>query len=424
MTYKAIVTKITTRKLEGADRLLIGQCGNYQVVVGIGVQDGQLGVFFESDGQLSEEFATKNDLIRRKNEDGSPAGGMFEPKRRVKAIKLRGARSEGFWCPLSLLEYTGADLSSLKEGDEFDSLNGHLICNKYVTAATQARGSKQPKTQCDNKMFAKHVDTGMFKREFCHVPDGSILYFTEKLHGTSQRLGVVLDDAPIKRGWLGRLVAKIMGWPQTQKEWTRLIGSRNVILQNREGDGFYGQEQFRFNAVDGIALHKGEILYGEIVGYTENGAAIMSQNTKDKTLTELYGQKMDYSYGCCAGQCEFFVYRITQVNEDGIVVERSWPQVKQRCRELGIKHVPELAAPMVVSAVNREVVPHIVFNITENSTEPLPSTLDKRHIREGVVVRWESERGTGFLKNKGFAFKVLEGIVKDDETIVDMEEAS
>lgn len=33
MTYKAIVTKINTRKLEGADKLLIGQCGNYQVVV-------------------------------------------------------------------------------------------------------------------------------------------------------------------------------------------------------------------------------------------------------------------------------------------------------------------------------------------------------------------------------------------------------
>lgn len=424
MTYKAIVTKINTRKLEGADKLLIGQCGNYQVVVGIGVQDGQLGVFFESDGQLSQEFAEKNDLIRRKNEDGSPAGGMFEPKRRVKAIKLRGARSEGFWCPLSLFEYTGADLSSLKEGDEFDSLNGHPICNKYITEATRASGSRQPKMQRDNKMFAKHVDTGMFKREFGHVPDGSVLYFTEKLHGTSQRLGVVLEDVPIKRGWFGRLVAKVLGWPQTQKEWTRLIGSRNVILQNREGDGFYGQEQFRFNVVNGIAPHKSEIIYGEVCGYTETGAAIMSQNTKDKALVEQYGQKMDYSYGCCVGQCEFFVYRITQVNEDGIVVERSWPQVKHRCRELGIKHVPELTSPMILSGTNREIVPHIVSNLTEDGTDPLPSTLDKRHIREGVIVRWESEHGTGFLKNKGYAFKVLEGIVKDSDSYVDMEEAS
>jgi hypothetical protein len=56
--------------------------------------------------------------------------------------------------------------------------------------------------------------------------------------------------------------------------------------------------------------------------------------------------------------------------------------------------------------------------------DPLPSSLDKRHIREGVIVRWESEHGTGFLKNKGHAFKVLEGIVKDSDGYVDMEESS
>lgn len=59
MSYKAVVTRITTRPLPGADRLLIGACGQYQVIVGIGTQDGQLGLFFEQDGQLSEEFSTK-----------------------------------------------------------------------------------------------------------------------------------------------------------------------------------------------------------------------------------------------------------------------------------------------------------------------------------------------------------------------------
>ena len=73
--YKAVVSRIQTRPLPGADRLLIGACGQYQVIVGIDTQDGELGVFFEQDGQLSIEFATQNDLVRRKDANGNPAGG-------------------------------------------------------------------------------------------------------------------------------------------------------------------------------------------------------------------------------------------------------------------------------------------------------------------------------------------------------------
>lgn len=175
-------------------------------------------------------------------------------------------------------------------------------------------------------------------------------------------------------------------------------------------------------------LHKNEVFYFEIVGTdTETGSPIMSQNTdclKDRSIKDRFGSVMNYSYGCENGQCDIYVYRITQVNEDGVVVERSWPQVKQRCKELSIKHVPELTSPLVLNGTNREVVPHIVFNLTEDGTDPLPSTLDKRHIREGVVVRWESEHGTGFLKNKGHAFGILEGYIKDSDDYVDMEEAS
>lgn len=166
MTYKAIVARIHTRPLPGADNLVIGTCGAYQVIVGKETTDGQLGIFFESDGQISEEFARQNDLVRRKNEDGTTAGGMFEQNRRVRSIKLRGAKSEGFWCPLDKIAYTGVKMSELTDGFQFDELNGHPICNKYFTPAThQARSPKSRKTQRDNAMFHKHIDTGMFKRE-------------------------------------------------------------------------------------------------------------------------------------------------------------------------------------------------------------------------------------------------------------------
>ncbi len=50
--------------------------------------------------------------------------------------------------------------------------------------------------------------------------------------------------------------------------------------------------------------------------------------------------------------------------------------------------------------------------------------IDSRHVREGVCVRLESSTGTpDIFKNKGFSFKVLEGLVKDTGE-VDLEEAS
>lgn len=428
MGYKAIVSKISVRPLAGADRLQIGSCGAYQVIVGIDVQDGEIGVFFESDGQLSEEFAKANDLVRRKNEDGTQAGGMFEENRRVKSIKLRGAKSEGYWCPLRCFEYTGRT-TSLVEGYQFDELNGHPICGKYVTKATQSRRGKHPKIQRDNPMFHKHVDTGMFRRESQHIPDDAICYLTEKIHGTSFRLGHVIEDEPIRRGRVWGWLASLMGLPQTSKAWRHLIGSRNVILEHRDGGGFHGEEEFRRRCVDGIVLHKGEVIYGEIVGYTETGAPIMSpQHTaglKDKSIKARFGDVIDYSYGCQVGQCKTFVYRITQVDEDGHVVELSWPQVKRRCRDLGLSVVPEIGGPLLLCDHGRDALAASVDSATEDaSNQPLESLLDSRHIREGVVVRWESEHGTGWLKSKSFVFGVLEGYLKESDEYVDAEESA
>ena len=429
MSYKAIVSRIHTRPLAGADNLVIGSCGAYQVIVGRDTEDGQLGVFLESDGRLSEEFATKNDLVRRKNEDGSRAGGMFDENRRVKSIKLRGAKSEGFWCPLEKLAYTGVNLSILVEGFQFSELNGHAICDKYVTQATSNRRGSHPKIQRDNKMFAKHIETGQFRRECQLIPEDAICYVTEKLHGSSFRLGHVLDEEPIKRGPVWGWIAARLGLPLTQRVWRHLTGSRNVILEHREGHGFYGEEEFRRKCVEGISLHKGEVIYGEIVGYTETGAPIMAtQSTiglKDKSIKARFGDVVDYAYGCHVGQCKAFVYRITQVDEDGHVVELSWPQVKKRCRDLGLEVVPSIGPVIVLSSAGLQWLTTVVDQSTEGrDNQPHSSLLDERHIREGVVVRWESEHGTGLLKNKGFTFSVLEGILKECGEYVDLEEAS
>jgi hypothetical protein len=123
--YSAIVCKVNTRPHPNADRLLLGTAHGYQVVVGLDTQDGELGVFFAADGQLSEQMCEANDLIGYTDpETGERKGGFFAKNRRVRSQKFRGEKSDGYWTSLSSLSWTGANLSDLREGDQFTELNG------------------------------------------------------------------------------------------------------------------------------------------------------------------------------------------------------------------------------------------------------------------------------------------------------------
>jgi hypothetical protein len=449
--YKAIISPIHVRPMPGADKLQIGSCCGYQVIVGLDVQQGEVGVFFEQGGVLSEEFCRVHDLVRRKLEDGTAAGGFFEPNRRVKAIKMRGARSEGFWVPLSHLEYTGHDLSTLKAGDQFDSLNDHPICKKYVTPATERRARQNARiVRRDNKMFAKHTETEALRRAIQLIPTGALLWITEKLHGTSHRVGHVQEHEDVRIGWLRSKLIKwacslkrdvdgtrvhLVNMPEARSvrlsQWKHINGSRNVELRDpRAEGGFYGTDAFRFKATEGIALHKGEVVYGELVGYTDTGRPIMDTqstvNLKDKDITRQFGEVMEYAYGQPQGTCGFHVYRITRVNEDGHAVDLSWLQVMHRCTELGLKCVPlAVDGPMVYDG-NQDALMALVDNLVNGASgqSALPSRLDGRHMREGVCVRVESQHGTDIYKHKAWVFGVLEGHLKEKEDYVDTEEAA
>ena len=65
--YCAYVTRIhNLRKHTNADRLLCGECFGNTVIVDLGTDPDQLGVYFPTDGKLGLEFAQKNDLLRRR----------------------------------------------------------------------------------------------------------------------------------------------------------------------------------------------------------------------------------------------------------------------------------------------------------------------------------------------------------------------
>jgi hypothetical protein len=434
MSYTAVIAKIHTRPLLGADKLVIGDVLGYSVIVGIDTPQDALGIFFEAGGQLSDEFCKANNLYRVKDADGKDIGGMFEENRRVKCIKLRGAKSEGFWIPIQSLSFTGYTIDGLKEGDSFDMFGDVPICRKYETEHQRKKGQTNNvgvKIRKNNPMFVKHYETSAFKKFGVNIPAGAYIMLSEKVHGTSQRTGVVLDSIP-NVGWR-KVAERILGWFGVDflenQEWVKLNGTRNTVVEKRKGEGFHGAEGFRLTCGDTITPRKGELFFYEIVGFTENGAAIMhEQDTsvlKSKAFTKKYGAKMTYKYGCPEGQCAVYVYRIASVNVDGQLTEYSWPMVVARCKELGLKTVPVLEPPFIYdgdyAALQERVSAHVEGT---NLDEVMMSTLDPFTVREGVVVRYEHEDGFGWLKQKSFAFFAMEGLERDNPYFVDREEAS
>lgn len=429
MPYSAIVAKIETRPHPNADRLCLGTCLGNQVIVRKDTPDGAIGVYFDTDGQLSEEFCKANDLIGYTDpETGERKGGFFTAKRNVRAQQFRGQRSDGFWAPLSFLSFTGYDISSLTEGATFTELNGIPICQKYFTP--RSRRNQQRNGDALFPFFPNffpHFDTEQFWQHAEYIPKGSIIYVTEKLHGTSGRFGRVPVAAPQKKTFLQRLWGRLpFGWANHHAKlsyaYHYLNGTRRTIVLEG-GVGYYGKEQFRTNAVAGLTLHKGETLYYELVGYTENGKPIMPPHsthklTKHDPLAASLPLFVEYKYGCLPTECRLFIYRITHTNEDGDVVELPWPQVVRRAKELGLNTVPSLVPPILYDGAATKLRADV------ESLCAGTSCLDQTHFREGVCVRVEQpDGGTRIFKNKSFAFKVMEGIAKEDETYSDIEEA-
>jgi hypothetical protein len=455
LDYKAVVTKIKVRPHPNADRLQIGNVCNVDVIVGLDTKDGDLGIYFAPDGQLSTEFAEANNLVGKTDpETGKKTGGYFGKNRRVRAQKFRGVNSYGFWIPINSLDFCHKQNSTWVEGTTLNTVAGVPICNKYLTPATikSIRGQKGLLRR-QNSLFARHFDTEHLKRNINQIPLGSIIYLTEKLHGTSGRTGYVLDEYIYKRKLWTVFCCGLMNFDfrinVPSKRYATITGTRKTILKERTTPGFYGNEEFRGIVEDKLKglLRKGEIVYYEIVGYTTTGKSIMpSVGIADKAMKKRFGKEMSYTYGCKPSQCEIYVYRITNTNEDGIAIDLSWPMVMERCRELGIKHVPNLRPTTVVGFKVEAMVANVAGSkvediyseeirpfIYDGDSEKLikivdclvrgPSTIDASHIKEGIVVRVESNKGVKAYKEKSHTFLVLEGIAKDKDDYVDMEES-
>jgi hypothetical protein len=73
-------------------------------------------------------------------------------------------------------------------------------------------------------------------------------------------------------------------------------------------------------------IPQGYLVYGELIGWTPEGAALQAK----------------YTYNVLHPLCELYVYRVATINPEGVVTDLTYDQIVEFCRDHEMKVVPLL----------------------------------------------------------------------------------
>lgn len=354
--YEATVVRIENLKpVPGLDNLVLTNLLGYSVLVGKETRVGDIGLLFTAETQLSDDYACENNLYRDSSLNADPSKkGYLDANRRIRAVQFRGTPSNGLFMPLSSLDYTGWS-GKAKVGESFSEVFGEHICNKYEPPKARdarAHGGKTPSTQGPTS-FMRYVDTLNWFKSHHLVHDDELIFVTQKLHGTSIRIGNVKLDLP----WYKRF-GQWLGLPV--KTHGPVVGSRNVVKDLKDENDLW----VRVGKSVAESLPKDTIVFGEIVGW--NG---------DKPIQQ------GYTYGLPKGECRLYIYNTLWGN--GCHTHRFCPA--------GLKPVPGLALG-TKSSLNVEDYLNRRFRDEGIGEDPLPLS-DPKSVDEGVCLRVQDDSG-------------------------------
>lgn len=415
MAYKAYVTQLqNVEKAPNSDNLYIGRIFWHEQVITNDIPAGTEVLYLPSDGELFRWFGDELSLFR-KNEDGTPQGGYIDDNGHIRAIRLRGNRSDGIVITLDRIYEIFGD-QGWKVGDEVDEVNGEKFCTKYIPK--RSAPGETPKTSVKGKKafglvypeFDMHVDTEQLMYHLDAFQPGDIISLSLKMHGTSQRTMNTYAEYPLS--WFCKLFHM-----KPKRKDAIVCGTRRRVTGN---GGYYGSDEFRkahHNRIAEVCIPGMEIFY-EVVGYYGPGEAdtIMpiGKNSKlhSKEFEKQFGPRTVFSYGCQPGESEAYIYRISVDNGNR---ELTPEEIVEFCREHNLKAVPFFDQ---FEFTTQEDLLRRVDEYLSDIVDPIGG-----HVKEGVVVRIVNRRKFTAYKSKTFEFKVLEGIIKEGAAAPDMEEA-
>lgn len=408
INYKCTIVKIDNlHKHPNADKLQLSQIFGNTVIVGLDVRIGDLGLFFMPESKIGSEFLKANNLYRDSllNTDNTQKG-LFESNGRVRSMKLRGVISCGYWCELDYLSKTVSNYN-VAVGDSFNEYSGVEISTKYIPyVKVNPNTNMQSRKKHDRfikDQFKEHFETEHLFKNLDRIQPDDQLVITFKLHGTSARAGNVLVKRKLS---LLEKTLRFFGTKIQDTEYSCLYGSRKVIkdVNNKDQQHWYDSDLWTSVGKSNFEgkLHKGESVYYEIIGYVPGTQTMIQKG---------------FPYGCKEGQCEIYVYRITNTNSDGVSVDLFWEALKERCIELGVKYVPEADNGILMSSFGD--TKEEILNIFKEVYLEKDSVLDSNTVEEGICVRVEKLKPVIYkVKSQRFLLKESEQL---DTQEVDIE---
>lgn len=423
--YQCIVINLPARRnVSSLDNLVVCTVIGNDCLISKNSKDGKY-LFFPAECCISPIFLKANNLYRH-NEDNEDTTkkGFFEKNNRVRAIKFKGVISSGFIVELSSLLTLGIDISNLKVGDEFNEIAGIEICRKYVKVIRNATGTKASNegrvldSIINSKQAPEHFSTSHLMKNIHKLSLNKYMSIQTKGHGTSCR---VFNTETYKKLSISERILKYFGFKIQDTENSYIVGSRHVIksvnFETLSGKShFYSEDlwsKVSKQYFDG-KLHHGEGIYFEIIGSDYNGKEIQK----------------GYSYGF--NKPVVYIYRITNINKQGIEVDLSYHQMIDRAEQLGIPTFPELFYGTLSQFLalhgrydgpieDNDDLSNRLQDIFYNDLLDKPDPIDRTVVSEGFCIRIDKYPNPEILKIKSPKFLLHESKMSDamEENIED-----
>lgn len=412
--YTAKVFRIKEyTKHPNADRLFIVNVDFNNVITGVEPKIGDMYVYFPVLSVLDKNFIKHiNGYSDPSLNENTEVKGFFGKVPRVRPIKLRGEKSEGYMHPASTLE--GLYGVTLNEGDEFNTINDVEVCKKYIVEGFKnSISSNIPKKKQESRlldgMFHLHGSTENFRKNYFKIQPSDLIEISYKKHGTS----LVVANIPVKRSlsWVEKIVKKF-GVNVKETEYDFIYSSRKIVKNasiNKDNQHYYNVDIWGL-AKERIknAIPKGYSLYCEIVGQTPDGSWIQK----------------DYDYGTKSGEFDVWVYKITYTNEDGYTINLSTPQIKEFCNKYNLK----FSDTLLYYGYASDLFPHL--KVEQHWQEDFLKELEKEYAydgkcnmckndvpREGVVIVKQNMFEYEAYKLKTFEFLGMEDKQAEKEVV-------
>ena len=245
--YLAKVIKLPTlRKHNGADRLQCANILNNNIITGLAAKEGDLYVYFPLECAINFDFLSFSNAFSNSEDNADKkTKGFFNKQGRVKALKLRGEKSEGYMVPAaSINAWLGKEaITEAHVDQDFDTVDGKILCEKYINRQTlidaekaarqnKVRGKKARESKIIDGQYHLAADTEQLKRNIHKISPADIITISYKMHGCNFSAGNVLCKKTLS--WKDKLF-KFLGANIVENHYDLVYASRRVV-KNKYAD--------------------------------------------------------------------------------------------------------------------------------------------------------------------------------------------